>query len=138
MALMKLIYATSSKLDSLEQVDGQIIFVPDANIIALDMKNQRFIYKTIKTFSTEQERINDVSAIPGFYFVDETNTLWRLTNSRNWRQINSSVFYSDSEETLPSMGNIETLYYTDKGVYNWKPQLNEYNLIANANIWESI
>lgn len=142
MALMKLIYTIPSKLDSLEQVDGQVIFIPADNRIALDIKGQRFIYKTIQVFDTDEERINAILATPGFYFVEETGSLWRLTNSETWRLIasaeNNFIFYRENEENLPSIGAEGTLYYTDRGFYNWKSQFNNYNLIANANIWESI
>ena len=75
MAQMKLVYTTSKKINSLSIVDGQIIFCPDDNIIALDMKSQRFTYKTIKTFDTDADRINAVFAAPGFYYVEETNII---------------------------------------------------------------
>ena len=142
MAQMKLVYTTSKKINSLDVVDGQVIYCPDDNIIALDMKSQRFVYKTIRTFDTDADRINAVFASPGFYYVEETNIIWRLTNGKVWRQITptnaSPIVYGETEEVFPSMGEEGILYHTDKGIYNWKPQLNEYNLIANANTWGSI
>lgn len=142
MAQMKLVYTTSKKINELAIADGQIIFCPDDNIIALDMKNQRFTYKTIKTFDTDAERVNAVFAAPGFYYVEETNIIWRLTNANVWRQVTptkvSPIIYGETEEVFPSIGEEGVLYHTDKGIYNWKPQLNTYNLIANANTWEGI
>lgn len=142
MAQMKLIYTTSKKIDELEIVDGQIIFCPDDEVIALDMKGQRFSYKTIKTFDTENQRINAVFCAPGFYYVEESNLIWRLTNTKVWRKVTptgvSPIMYGETAEIFPSIGEEGILYYTDKGIYNWKPQLNTYNLIANANIWEGI
>lgn len=137
MAQMKLVYTTSKKIDSLELSDGQIIFCPDDNIIGLDMKGQRFIYKTIKTFDKEEDRLNAVFAAPGFYYVEETNIIWRLTAAKVWRQVtptgSSPIIYGETEEVFPSIGAEGILYHTDNGIYNWKPQLNTYNLIANAN-----
>lgn len=75
MAQMKLVYTTSKKIDSLAIADGQIIYCPDDNIIALDMKSQRFTYKTIRTFETDADRLNAVFAAPGFYYVEETNII---------------------------------------------------------------
>lgn len=75
MALMKLVYTTSEKINSLDIIDGQIIFCPNDNTIALDMKGQRFSYKTIKTFDTEKQRIDAVFAAPGFYYVEESNLI---------------------------------------------------------------
>lgn len=142
MALMRLVYTTPAKIDSLDVVDGQIIFCPSDNIIALDMKDQRFFYKTIRIFNTEEQRENATFAAPGFYYVEESNLIWRLTNSKIWRQITptkiSPIIYGKTEEVFPSIGSEGILYYTDKGIYNWKPQLNTYNLIANTNIWENI
>jgi hypothetical protein len=46
--------------------------------------------------------------------------------------------YADTEEDFPVVGEQDRLYYTDEGIYNWKSQLNKYNLIANANKWESM
>ena len=122
MAQMKLVYTTSKKINSLDVVDGQVIYCPDDNIIALDMKSQRFIYKTIRTFDTDADRINAVFASPGFYYVEETNIIWRLTNGKTWRQITptnaSPIVYGETEEVFPSMGEEGILYHTDKGIYN--------------------
>ena len=142
MAQMKLIYTTSKKINNLDIADGQIIFCPDDNTIALDMKGQRFSYKTIKTFDTEEQRMNAVFSAPGFYYVEESNLIWRLTNTKVWRRITptgtSPIVYGETTEVFPAIGEEGILYHTDKGIYNWKPQLNTYNLIANANIWEGI
>lgn len=122
MAQMKLVYTTSKKINSLDIVDGQVIYCPDDNIIALDMKSQRFVYKTIRTFDTDADRINAVFASPGFYYVEETNIIWRLTNGKTWRQITptnaSPIVYGETEEVFPSMGEEGILYHTDKGIYN--------------------
>ena len=122
MAQMKLVYTTSKKINSLDVVDGQVIYCPDDNIIALDMKSQRFVYKTIRTFDTDADRINAVFASPGFYYVEETNIIWRLTNGKTWRQITptnaSPIVYGETEEVFPSMGEEGILYHTDKGIYN--------------------
>ncbi len=142
MAQMKLIYTTAEKLNSLNLADGQIIYVPNDNIIALDMRGQRFIYKTIRTFATDAERLNAVFISPGFYYVEETNIIWRYTANKIWRQITSPektpIIYGETKEVFPEIGEEGILFYTDNGIYNWKPQLNEYNLIANANTWGSI
>ena len=43
MAQMKLVYTTSKKIDSLAIADGQIIYCPDDNIIALDKNAIKYI-----------------------------------------------------------------------------------------------
>lgn len=142
MAQMKLIYTTAAKLEELPISNGQIIYAPDDNIICLDIRNQRFSYKTIRTFGTEAERLAADFTSPGFYYVDETNILWRKTLNDNWRQITSSninpVVYGETEASFPIVGKEGVLYYTNKNIYNWNTQTQNYNLIANANTWDSI
>lgn len=75
MAQMKLVYTTSKKLDTIEIVDGQIIFLSDENQICLDMKNKRLKYKAIKTFNTDEERLTTPPIEKTFYFVFETNIM---------------------------------------------------------------
>ena len=76
MAVAKFYYTTSDKLQELPVQNGQIIFVPDKNTLCLDMDGQRSYYQTIKTFATDQERLNATNLIKGFYFVEETSDFW--------------------------------------------------------------
>ena len=141
MAKMKLIYTSANRLNELPIKDGQIIWVPNDNTLCLDMHNYRFTYKTIRTFPTEEARLNDTLSQEGFYYVEDTNIIWRKTSGGTWRQITSSgepIVYGKTEEVFPSVGSSNTLYYTDHGIYNWKSQSNKYNLIANANTWENL
>lgn len=75
MAQMKLVYTTSKKLDSIEIVDGQIIYLSDENQICLDMKGKRLIYRAIKTFDTDAQRLATPAIERTFYFIFETNIL---------------------------------------------------------------
>ena len=106
------------------------------------IKTVRLELPYIRLAGTQHFYMSEAYKKPGFYFVEETNILWRLTASKVWRQItptnSSPIVYGETKEVFPSLGNEGILYYTDKGIYNWKPQLNTYNLIANANTWESI
>ncbi len=142
MAQMKLIYALASKLNDLPISNGQIIYAPDDNIICLDMRNQRFTYKTIRTFATDAERLAATSASVGFYYVEETNIIWRKTLNGTWKQVTSSkmksVVYGHTELDFPQIGEEGVLYYSDRGIYRWDPQSEKYILISNVNIWESI
>lgn len=142
MAQMRLVYTTAAKLNDLAVLDGQVIYAPDDNIICLDMRNQRFTYKTIRTFDTDAQRLMTTSATPGFYYVDETNVIWRKTLNGAWRQITSGnvtpVFYSSTVQSFPLTGTEGILYYANDGIYRWDPQENKYVLIANANTWDSI
>lgn len=75
MAQMKLVYTTSTKLDSLDVVDGQVIFLSDENQICLDMRGKRLYYKAIKTYDTDEQRLTTPPINKTFYFVFETNVL---------------------------------------------------------------
>lgn len=75
MAQMKLVYTTSAKLDELPLENGQIIYAPDDNRICLDMRDRRFTYHTLRSFSTDAERLRFIGANKGFYFVEETNIM---------------------------------------------------------------
>lgn len=140
-AKAKFYYTSSKYLDELPVENGNVIFAPDANMICLDMSNQRFTYETIKTFQTEQQRQDVPFPNEGFYYVEETNLIWRY-NGIKWGRITpvdtDFIIYGDTEEDFPELGERNKLYYTDDGIYNWKDQLNKYNLIANANRWDSV
>lgn len=136
MALAKFVYTTSARLSELPVEDGQIIFAPDMNTIGLDLSGNRFYYQTIKTFETDEERLSTPFPVQGFYFVEETQVIWRWSDK--WTQMTASaaVVEGETEEDFPEQGKGNTLYYTDDGIYGWKTD--KYNLIANTNTWESI
>ena len=94
-----------------------------------------------KIYNKDSERLNEQSPHEGFYFVEETNIVWRWANNR-WNQISpvnlEPVVYGATEEDFPSLGKNNTLYYTDEGIFNWKDVEQKYNLIANANRWDNI
>jgi len=140
-AKAKLYFTKQKYLNSLPVTNGNIIFVPDSHTVCLDMLNQRYKYQTIKIYSTEEERLEEENLHEGFYFVEETNIIWRW-NQNKWSQTTPTnlkpVVYGASPEEFPSIGKQETLYYTDDGIYNWKNEENKYNLIANANRWDNI
>ena len=140
-AKAKLYYTKQKYLDSLPITNGNIIFCPDAYKVCLDMNNQRYSYQTIKIFTTNDERLNEEAPHEGFYYVEETNIVWRYANNR-WQQTSPAnlepLVYGANKEEFPSLGKENTLYYTDRGIFNWKENENEYNLIANANRWDSI
>lgn len=74
-AKAKLYYTTSKYLTTLPVENGNIIFVPDVNMVCLDMGNQRFSYQTIKTFVTDADRLALPFPKEGFYYVEETDTI---------------------------------------------------------------
>lgn len=140
MATTKLYYTKAKNLESLPVTAGNIIFVIDENMVCLDIAEQRFYYHGIKIFETDAERLEAPFVQDGFYLVAETNVLWRWRDG--WIRLTSAednpIYYGNTEEDFPNEGEEEKLYFTDNGIYNWKTQLNKYNLIANANTWDGI
>lgn len=139
-AKAKLYYTTSKYLTTLPIENGNIIFVPDVNMVCLDMGNQRFSYQTIKTFAMDADRLALPFPKEGFYYVEETDTIWRW--SGGWKRVSSAgaspILYAVSESEFPEEGEANKLYYTDNGIFNWNPLQQKYNLIANANRWQGI
>ena len=105
------------------------------------MRDQRYSYNTIQVVSTLGELEALENPADGFYYVDEIDAIWRRADER-WNRITPAniepVVYGEDVEHFPIEGKKETLYFTDNGIYNWKEQFNKYNLIANANQWDSI
>lgn len=131
-------YTTSTKLKDLNIVNGQIIFTSDTKTMYLDMKNKRHSYSTIQSFKTDADRINELLPASGYYFVEETNVLWRYRNG--WAQITPSnlspiLFFGDKTQ-LPSTGIEDTLYCTDNAIYTWKQS--SYQMVADKTEWKTI
>lgn len=83
------IATVNSKLSDLSIKDGQLIFVQDKNMIALDFGGERRLYKQIEELATESVRTSMLAPVTGrYYFVIETNSLWTYRNG--WVQITST------------------------------------------------
>lgn len=140
-AKAKLFYTTSKYLDTLPVKNGNIIFVSDINTVCLDMHNRRTTYTTIYTFGTDWDRQHWNDPQSGFYFVKNTNILWRYDEDRGWRQITASglnpVIISQSKEEFPEEGDESKLYVSDDGVWTWKDGNQDYYLVANKSEWET-
>ena len=80
-------YATyGSRVSDLAIRDGQLIYVQDKRMIALDFGGKRIYYTQIEELTTEQARTSLLAPIAGlFYFVVETGVLWTYRN--DWVQI---------------------------------------------------
>ena len=74
-AKAKLFYTKEKYLSTLPVKNGQIIFVPDAHKVCLDMSTQRFTYQTILELETERDRLSIQAPLNGFYFVEEDNAI---------------------------------------------------------------
>lgn len=76
---MKYIATTSAKVKDIPVVKGQLIFSRDTRVIYLD-SDERTSFEQIMVLATEQLRESLISPVEGFYFVEETNVLWRLSS----------------------------------------------------------
>lgn len=80
---------TASKIDELPIVNGQFILIKDINTIAVDMNDKRTKYEQIITLASDSDRSSILAPVNGlFYFVVETNSLWKY--DQGWRMICSA------------------------------------------------
>lgn len=82
------VHATvNSKLADFTQKDGQLIFVQDKQMIALDFGGKRKIYNQIEELATETARTSLLAPVSGrYYFVMDPPILWRY-QADGWVQI---------------------------------------------------
>lgn len=128
--ILKAISTVDSKLASLEQKDGQLIFCKDTRRILLDLNGVRTAYEQITTLNTESQRTEILAPIDGFYFVLETHILWRY--SSDWIQITSQpaeiIYISDTYLDFPSVGNLKQIYIDtgNDAIYRWDTATAKY------------
>ena len=104
---MKFIATTSSKVNQIPVISGQLIFSRDDRVIYLDAESNRTSFQQIISVVDDATREELVSPVEGFYFVEETATLWRYKDSE-WTQISAKaderVIFTDEENGLPETG----------------------------------
>lgn len=138
-AKIKFYYTVDSKLADLPIVDGQFIFASDTRKFYLDMKGVRLAYSDIQVLPSESDRTQLLTPAEGFYFVDETNVMWRYKNG--WHQVtpsNVSSFVYGEFESFPEQGKENVLYATDDATYVWNSMLSSYVCIANKTEWKEV
>ena len=139
--IIKLISAPSSKVDKIPIKNGQLIFSYDDNQVYLDLKSLRTKYSCIKVLTNDSDRMKEnVTYYTGFYWIAETNTLWRFCNN-HWTQITPSnlqplVFCENG--ILPKRGNKESLYITDSIIWKWNEQEAKFEIVANKTQWKEL
>ena len=137
--IVKFYYTINSKLSSLPIVDGQVIFVSDTKKFYLDMNGLRLGYSDIQVLATESDRTSILAPVEGFYFVDDTNVMWRYKGS--WKQITPSELsplYFGDYDSFPPIGKENTLYITNDATYRWDSITSSYICIANKTEWRVI
>lgn len=130
---------SSSKINEIEFAVGNLIFCEDMHRIYLDGLYKRVCYDCIVVFDTEAERIEYASPSEGFYFVEESKTLWRYKSG--WTSIaapedSNLVFIPKSE--LPVEGKVNVLYVCGTEQYIWSPTENKYLACNSEAIWNDV
>lgn len=83
-------YATvGSRVSDLRILDGQLIWVQDKRMIALDFGGKRTFYTQIEELATDGARTSMLAPVTGiFYYVVETAVLW--TYQDGWVQVTTT------------------------------------------------
>ena len=140
MAKTKYHITPSSKLAEIEYEFGNLIFVEDLQRIYYDGVLGRVCYDSLVRFDYEWERQEAEHLFEGFYFVEETKTLWRYYEEE-WTVIakpNGTIRFIDRAD-LPVEGESETLYVCGTDIFIWDAENNRYNATNNPDItWEDI
>ena len=120
-AAVKFVSTVDSKLSQLDIENGQIIFVTDTRTLYVDFNDVRTEYNQIIVLRNEAHRMSILSPLKAFYFILETNILWRY-DGNEWIQLTSPpkenivfVNYND----LPTQGKDEVLYITEQKTFRW-------------------
>lgn len=135
---MRFIATTSDKMNSIDIESGQLIFSRDDRVIYLDT-DVRTSFQQIITVVNEQTRQELVSPVSGFYFIEDTKTLWRYNNSI-WEQLTEppkeNLVFAE-RENFPVQGQEEVLYVDKDTIYTWDANNNVYTEVGALN-WEPI
>ena len=124
---MKFIATTQDKLDSIAVQSGQLIFSRDNRVIYLDT-DVRTSFEQIMTVANETVRQGLTSPVQGFYFVQETKTLWHY-EAQTWTRITEppkeSLVFAAYEE-FPIIGEEKVLYCDKDKIYQWDNESQSY------------
>ena len=135
-AIVKFYHTTKSKLAQLPVSDGNLVFVTDTKQMYLDMNGNRLGYTDIQVLPTESDRISILAPVEGFYFVEETDILWRY--KEGWKQItpsNISPLFFGAYEDFPPVGSSNVLYVSDGATYKWDTLTSTYSCVSNKTEW---
>lgn len=139
MAIVKVYSTVAAKLPQLAVTDGQLIFCRDTRTIYLDMAGVRVGYTDITTLASETERTGLLAPVEGYYYVDETNLMWRYNGK--WTRINSAdsevIFFGDVS-SFPDTGSSNRLYVSDNAIYRWDAISRKYVVVSNKTSWTAI
>lgn len=110
---LKLYSTTSSKLDTLDVVGGQVIVSQDNSCLYIDIDSiGRLQITDWIELATENERLSVLAPIPHkVYYILETNTIWKQIDG-NWRCLNMAI--NDQSPTYNINSTISTLVSGEK------------------------
>jgi hypothetical protein len=129
------ITTTEARLNLLPVSNGQLIFVRDSKRVCFDFQGERTEYGQIITLLDENHRLSIKSPFNTFYYVLDTNILWRYEKGE-WITINPSAkenILFIGEEGLPEKGEMNVLYSTIDAIYRWDGE--KYTRIGTL-FWE--
>lgn len=138
-AIVKFYHTTQSKLAQLPVSDGNLVFVTDTKKMYLDINGNRLGYQDIQVLSTETDRTSILAPIEGFYYVEETNILWRY--KEGWKKVtpdNLSPLFFGAYEDFPPTGNSNVLYISDDATYKWDSLTSTYICVSNKTEWKEL
>lgn len=138
-AIVKFYHTTQSKLAQLPVSDGNLVFVTDTKKMYLDINGNRLGYQDIQVLPTETDRTSILAPIEGFYYVEETNILWRY--KEGWKKVtpdNLSPLFFGAYEDFPPTGNSNVLYISDDATYKWDSLTSTYICVSNKTEWKEL
>lgn len=131
--ILSVVATYSSNLPNLAIKNGQMIFVPDSQKVALDFNDKRVFYNQIVILQTETNRTAILAPVNGlFYFVIENAVLW--TYQDQWIQITrppEQIVFIGIE--LPELGSSKTVYIdkAQKTISVWDDDLQSYIAVSD-------
>lgn len=135
-AIVKCYSTLGSKLSQLPVSDGNLIFTTDTHTVYLDMNGSRIAYTDINVLPLESNRTSILAPVEGFYYIEETNILWRY--KEGWKKItpdNVSPLFFGEYSSFPEKGSENTLYVSNDATYKWDSLTSTYVCIANKTEW---
>ena len=138
-AIVKFYHTTQSKLAQLPVSDGNLIFVTDTKKMYLDINGNRLGYQDIQVLPTDTDRTSILAPIEGFYYIEETNILWRY--KEGWKKVtpdNLSPLFFGAYEDFPPTGNSNVLYISDDATYKWDSLTSTYICVSNKTEWKEL
>lgn len=138
-AIVKFYHTTQSKLAQLPVSDGNLVFVTDTKKMYLDINGNRLAYTDIQVLPEESDRTSILAPIEGFYYVEETNILWRY--KEGWKKVtpdNLSPLFFGAYEDFPPTGKSNVLYISDDATYKWDSLTSTYICVSNKTEWKEL